>query len=110
MNLIPATLKVEVLTRSHAITALPRELDDLAARALEDNVFTETLMLLPALELIDPHIELTVVCVRDQAGVLLAVAPFVLELLKPGLPLKVLRSWSHRYCFLGTPLLDAAAA
>ena len=105
-----AALQIEVLTRGAAIAALPRELDELAARALEDNVFAEALMLLPALELIDPHIELTVVCVRDQAGLLLAVAPFVLEPLKPGLPLKVLRSWSHRYCFLGTPLLDAAAA
>ena len=106
----PAVLKIEVLTRSAAIAALPGELDDLAARALEDNVFTEALMLLPALELIDPHLELTIVCVRDQAGLLLAVAPLVLEPLRPGLPLKVLRSWSHRYCFLGTPLLDAAAA
>ena len=110
MTLRPPALRIEALTRAAAIATLPHELDALAARALEDNVFVEALMLVPALELIDRDVELTVVCLRDKANLLVGVATFVVEPLKKGVPLKVLRSWSHRYCFLGTPLLDAAAA
>jgi CelD/BcsL family acetyltransferase involved in cellulose biosynthesis len=106
----PLFLRVEVLSRAAALATLPPELKGLAARAQEENVFAEALMLLPALELIDTHVELTVVCVRDKSNQLMAVVPLVIEPLRRGIPLKVLRSWSHRYCFLGTPLLDAAAA
>ena len=105
-----SAIKVEILTRAAAVASLPSELDALAAHALEDNVFAEALMLMPALELIDPEVELCVVCLRDRADLLVGVVPFLVEPLKRGLPLKVLRSWSHRYCFLGTPLLNAAVA
>ena len=110
MSADPSGLKLEALSRAAAIATLPPELDALASRALEDNVFAEALMLMPALELIDRNVDLCVVSLRDQAGVLVGVVPLVVEPLKPGLPLKVLRSWSHRYSFLGTPLLDAAVA
>jgi CelD/BcsL family acetyltransferase involved in cellulose biosynthesis len=105
-----SSLLVEVLDRATAIATLPAELDDLAARALETNIFYESLMLVPALELIDTHIPLTIVCVRNKSGKLLGVIPLVKAQVRRGLPVPVMRNWTHRYCYLGTPLIDATAA
>ena len=110
MNSTQHALTVEVLDRATAISSLPSELDDLATRALEPNVFKESLMFIPALQLLDVEIPLWVACVRGPSGVLLGVVPLVRQPVRKGLPSMVLRNWVHRYCSLGTPLLDAAYA
>jgi hypothetical protein len=110
MNSNRAALTIEVLNRAMAISRLPGELDNLAMRALEPNVFNESLMFIPALQLVDVNVPLWIVCARDTAGVLQGVVPLVLEPLRRGFPTRVLRNWVHRYCFLGTPILDAGSA
>jgi CelD/BcsL family acetyltransferase involved in cellulose biosynthesis len=103
-------LSVETLDRAAALRRLPAELDDLAARALESNVFAEAPMFVAALEHLDPEVPLHIACVRDAAGRLHGVFPLVREPLRAGVKVMVLRNWMHRYCFLGTPLVDAAGA
>lgn len=101
---------VELLDRESAIRSLPGALEDLAARALEPNVFYESLMLIPALRHIDADVPVWVACIKDAKGRLQGAVPLVSEPLRRGYPAMVLRNWSHRYCFLGTPLLDANSA
>ena len=103
-------LRVEVLDREAALRRLPADLDDLASRALESNVFAEPPVFVAALEHIDLETPLRVACVRDEVGKLLGVFPLVLAPLRRGLNIMVLRNWMHRYSFLGTPLVDADRA
>ena len=105
-----AALTIEVLDRSTAIRRLPDALDELATRALEPNVFYESGLFIPALQHIDVHLPLWIVCFRNAAGVLQGVVPLVREPLRRGFPVKILRNWVHRFCFLGTPILDARCA
>lgn len=100
-------LQVEVLDRAAALLRLPRELDDLAGRALESNLFAEPPVFLAGLEHMDLERPLQIVCVRDGSGLLHAVFPFVLEPLFAGPGVRVLRNWTHHNCSLGTPLIDA---
>ena len=92
-----AELAVEVLDRASALRRLPAELDDLAARALESNVFAEAPMFIAALEHIDVDAPLCIVCVRDAAGALHGVFPLVRAPLRVGVNVMVLRNWAHRY-------------
>ncbi len=82
--------------------------ESLAAHALEPNPFYEHWVLRPALEAY-AHGEVACVAVflHDRLAGL-----FPFERLKRyrGLPLKALRSWRHRHCLLGTPLLRAEGA
>lgn len=103
-------LAIEVLDRASALRKLPGELEKLASNALEPNVFYEPLMFLPALERMDAHEPLSIVCIRRRCGDLMGVVPLVRQPLRSGVPVKVLRNWLHRYCFLGTPLLHADGA
>ena len=107
MNNTSATLTVEVWDRATAIGGLPRELDDLSGRALEPNVFNESLMFIAALRRMDVHIPLWIVCIRGPAGILLGVVAMVVAPVRRSVPAMVLRNWVHRNCFLGTPILDA---
>ncbi len=110
MNNAHDALTIEVLDRATAIRRLPDELDELATRALEPNVFNEAVVFIPALQLIDVHVPLWIVCFRDTAGMIQGVVPLVREPVRPGFPANVMRNWVHRYCFLGTPILDAGSA
>lgn len=103
-------LRVEVLDRASALLRLPAELDDLAGRALEPNLFAEPPVFLAGLEHMDLDKPLWIVCVRDDSSLLHAVFPFVLEPLRAGVGIRVLRNWTHHNCSLGTPLIDAARA
>ena len=105
-----AALRIEVLDRPTAIRRLPDALDELATRALEPNVFYESGLFISALQHIDVHLPLWIVCCRDDAGMLQGVVPLVREPLRRGFPVKILRNWVHRFCFLGTPILDARCA
>jgi CelD/BcsL family acetyltransferase involved in cellulose biosynthesis len=100
-----SSFSIEVLDRKRAAAELADDIADLAQRSLESNPFYEPEMLLPALRLIDTEQPLTIICVRRGPRL---VALFVMQLgiVRKGVPITVLRSWSHRYCFLGSPLLD----
>jgi CelD/BcsL family acetyltransferase involved in cellulose biosynthesis len=103
-------LWVEVLDRASALLQLPSELEGLASRALESNLFAEPPVFLAGLEHMDLDKRLWIVCIRDGSGLLHAVFPFVLEPLRAGVGLRVLRNWTHHNCSLGTPLIDATRA
>jgi CelD/BcsL family acetyltransferase involved in cellulose biosynthesis len=95
--------RVTVSTPSTIDADLLREIDALAADALDPNIFYEAWMLNAALA----HIEvptLTLVTVRDGSGALTGVFPFELARFR-NLPLKSLKSWRHDYTFLATPLV-----
>lgn len=100
-----SSLRIDVLDRKRAAAELADDVADLAQRSLECNPFYEPDMLLPALRLIDAEQPLTIICVRDGSRLL---GLFVMELktVRKGVPITVLRSWSHRYCFLSSALLD----
>ena len=81
--------------------------DDLAAAALEPNPFYESWMLRPALEYLGgENVELVTVWSDGKLGALL---PMQRSRYK-GLPTRVLCSWRHRHCLLGTPLIRAENA
>ncbi len=103
-------LRIEVLDRATALRQLSTELEDLAGRALESNLFAEAPVFLAGLEHMDLEKPLLIICVRDGSNLLQAVFPFVLEPLRSGLGIKVLRNWTHHNCSLGTPLIDADRA
>src|SRR5438128_1871759 len=88
--------------------------EDLAAAAVEPNVFYEPWMLLPALRAYGRGLPLTVVLVfahhqaRPQAPPLLC-GLFPLECRRrlKGLPVRVASSWYYAHCYLGVPLVRA---
>lgn len=100
-----SALTIEVLDRERAAATLESDIADLAGRSLESNPFYEPGMLLPALRLIDVEQPLAVICARDGSRLL---GLFVMERgsVREGIPIGVLRAWTHRYCFLNSALLD----
>ncbi len=87
---------------------LVEELDFLAARAIEPNVFFNPRFLAPAMpRLEDREVKLAVIRDGDEfRSRLRLLAPFTIE--KPGIPFgqPLLRIWSSPFGPLGTPLLD----
>jgi CelD/BcsL family acetyltransferase involved in cellulose biosynthesis len=100
-----SSLRIEVLDRERAAAELEDDLADLAQRSLESNPFYEPKMLLPALRLIDTDQPLSIICVRGGSR-LLGLFAMQYRQVREGIPIGVLRSWSHRYCFLSSSLLD----
>jgi CelD/BcsL family acetyltransferase involved in cellulose biosynthesis len=100
------SVRIEVLDRERATAELADDVADLAQRSLETNPFYEPAMLLPALRFIDTEQALTIICVRGGSRLL---GLFVMQHgnVREGVPIPVLRSWSHRYCFLSSALLDS---
>jgi CelD/BcsL family acetyltransferase involved in cellulose biosynthesis len=93
-------------------------LEDLAAAALEPNVFYEPLMVEPAVKSFGDGKALEIVCVyRPDPGMpgrrrLTGFFPFERTSRYRGLPMSARRSFDHPHCFLGTPLVhrdDAGA-
>src|SRR5258705_6817621 len=97
---------VEVLSDLAALCALAPEWEALAAEAAEPNPFYEHWMLLPALEAYGAGGDFRCVAVWDS-GKLGALFPLRLERRYRGLPLRALRSWTHRNMLLCTPLVRA---
>ena len=87
--------------------------EDLAANALEPNVFYEPWMMMPALRnLISDKTILTALIftadpTRHGTPLLCGIFPLECERGYKGLPVKVLRLWRHKHCFLATPLIRA---
>lgn len=88
--------------------------DQLAASALEPNPFYESWMLLPAIDAFGRGLRLRFVfAYADAPGrAPLLCGFFPLERLASyrGLPLRHLRLWKHRHCYLATPLLRQGQA
>src|SRR3982074_1953486 len=100
---------VEVLGGEAGLRRLGDDWETLAAEAVEPNPFYEHWMLLPALEAYEKEAangDFRCVAVWDN-GKLGALFPLRLEHGSRGLPLRALRSWSHRNMLVGTPLVSA---
>ncbi|WP_309085568.1 GNAT family N-acetyltransferase [Chelativorans sp.] len=87
---------------------LVEELDYLAARAIEPNVFFNPRFLAPAMPRLEDR-EVRLAVIRDgteEKNRLRLLVPFSIE--KPPLPLgaTVMRAWAHPFGPLGTPLVD----
>jgi CelD/BcsL family acetyltransferase involved in cellulose biosynthesis len=78
---------------------------ELAAHALEPNPFFEPELLVPAAEL-DPAVRIGLI---ESGGDLAGVVPLQSALRWRRIPGPCLSVWRHGDCFLGTPLLSAAA-
>jgi len=87
--------------------------EDLAASALEPNVFYEPWMMMPALHIFGDAKTLLIALIytSDPArpGTPLLCGLFPLECGRgyKGAPVKFLRLWRHKHCFLTTPLIRA---
>ena len=103
-----ADWKIAVACDAAALEAIVPAWDELAAHALEHNPFYESWVLLPALAANGGNEALVCVEVWRQ-GRLEGLFPFVREPRFKGLPIRVLRSWSHRSHMLCTPLVRAGA-
>jgi CelD/BcsL family acetyltransferase involved in cellulose biosynthesis len=104
-----ADLSVRVLHGAAELEALVPAWEDLAAAALEPNVFYEPWLFLPALHAFGAGRDLCFVAIEDGSRLC---GFFPLERRRPGrfLPLRVLGLWRHVHCFLGTPLVRADCA
>jgi len=90
-------------------------LEDLAAEALESNVFYEAMLAEPAVRSFGPGQQLELVLVYDPGGPqrsprLVGFFPFERTARYRGLPVTVLRSFKHLHCFLCTPLVRREGA
>jgi CelD/BcsL family acetyltransferase involved in cellulose biosynthesis len=82
--------------------------DELASNALEPNPFHEHWMVLPAIHSFAPKGRVRIVLAyADRPGppLLCGVFPFEMQSHYKGLPIAHLRSWNHKHCFLGSPLV-----
>jgi CelD/BcsL family acetyltransferase involved in cellulose biosynthesis len=83
--------------------------EDLAASAVEPNVFYEPWMLLPAVEAFAQGVALRFILVYaelpGEPSRLCALFPFERMSRYRRMPLAHLRLWKHKQCYLGTPLM-----
>jgi CelD/BcsL family acetyltransferase involved in cellulose biosynthesis len=117
----PSGNKAAVPSRIVVVRTLPAlqehlpALEDLAAAALEPNVFYEPLMVEPAVRSFGDGKALEIVCVyRPDPGMpgrrrLTGFFPFERTSRYRGLPMSALVSFDHPHCFLGTPLVHREA-
>jgi len=86
--------------------------EDLAADALEKNVFYEPWMLLPALRLWGDRDDIVLVLFLTTEGIngssrerLAGIFPLQFQTHYREVPVRTLKLWQHDYCFLSTPLV-----
>lgn len=111
---VPSKTSVVVLRDVAALTPYIKAWEELAAHAIEPNVFFEPWMLLPAVELFgagQPMLFVLMVHGKpDQPptqSTLTGFFPLVCTRGYKGLPVKSLALWQHEYCYLSTPLVRA---
>lgn len=107
-------LRLVVLDQPAALAGHMAAWNDLAAAALEPNVFYEPWLMLPAIDAFGGGARLRYVLVyRDERGglpVLCGLFPLERVARYRGVPFAHLRLWRHPHCFLGTPLVRASHA
>ena len=101
---------VVVVHDAESLKIYVKEWEDLAANAVEPNVFYEPWMLLPAMELLHEgaHFVLALVFVGrgpTTPGTLIGFFPFELTKSLGRFPPKTLRLWRHNYLYSCTPLV-----
>ena len=88
--------------------------NDLAAAALEPNVFYEPWMMLPAIDSFGrgENLRYVLVYADDAEGPPLLCGLFPLERVASykGMPFRHVKLWQHKHCFLGTPLVRSTHA
>lgn len=108
------TFRFEVLAGAAALADHAAAWDELAAEAIEPNIFHERWMLLPALDAYAGQAELMMVLAyAERPGeppLLCGLFPLERARAYKGLPLSHLRLWHHKHCYLGTPLLRKGRA
>lgn len=107
-------LSVTVLDHPATLAGHMAAWNDLAAAALEPNVFYEPWMLLPAIDSFGRGKELRYVLVyadqQEAPPLLCGLFPLERVARYKGLPFSHVTLWQHKHCFLGTPLVRAAHA
>src|SRR5258705_6372457 len=103
-----AAARVEAVDAA-SLAALVPAWEALAAEAAEPNPFYEHWMLLPALDAFAAGQDLRFIAVWI-GGELCALFPFERLARYKGLPATTLKSYRHRHCMLGTPLVRAGRA
>ncbi len=98
-------MQTTVVELPHKSAELVEAWKDLACRAAEPNAFFEAEFVLAAARHLKSSSVYLAVFVED--GILKAALPVYSNRLWRGMGPRVVRSWVHLYCFLGTPLLDA---
>lgn len=107
-----AHLEVRVLRTESELRQFSGELADLAAHAIEPNVFYEPWVLLPAIPALGAGHELRFVLIR-RAGEPSELTGFFPVELYPHyrhLPVRAMSMWQHKHCALCTPLVRAGFA
>jgi CelD/BcsL family acetyltransferase involved in cellulose biosynthesis len=106
--------RITLLDHPAALAGHMAAWNDLAAAALEPNVFYEPWMMLPAIDSFARGEKLRYVLLyADRAeGPPLLCGLFPLERVAryKGMPFRHVRLWQHKHCFLGTPLVRASHA
>jgi hypothetical protein len=106
-------MQVVVVSDAAELEAYVSAWEDLAANALEANIFYEPWIFLPALKSFGGSVKLQFVFVfaashsAQSSPLLCAFFPLECGRSYRGLPTKVLSLWKHAHCFLCTPLVRA---
>lgn len=103
-------LQIQILLDADSLQKHIAAWDDLAAHAVEPNVFYESWHLLPAISVFGPQnsrFVLIFAAPQGQKPILCGFFPLQLRKRYKGLPLRVLSLWNHDYGSLCLPLLRA---
>src|SRR5215468_6433087 len=110
-------LSVVLITDPEKLNEYVADWEDLAAHALEANIFYEHWFLIPAAKAFGSEVDLTFVLIfgtnLDQPTgppILCGVFPLERHSKCVGLPVSTLSLWKHNQCFLCTPLLRKSLA
>lgn len=108
-----APLDMKLIAEWRPLASLAAETDgwrDLAARALEPNVFYAPAFALPAARALAPDVQALVISAREAPGKLLGLFPARMGRRRYGGLVPLLEGWAHAYGPLGTPLIDRDCA
>lgn len=101
---------ISILTTAEQVERIVERCALLLDAPLEPNVFYEPWMLAAALAARLTDNARIVVVSESASRQVTGIFPFELHERLRGLPIRVLRSWQHAYCYLCTPLLAGAHA
>jgi CelD/BcsL family acetyltransferase involved in cellulose biosynthesis len=102
---------IELLATTEALRTRLDDWEDLAAAAVEPNIFYEPSLLLPAMEQLAGDLSIVVALVFSRTvgttgrRLLCGLFPFQRTTRFKHLPLTALSLWAHPHCFLCTPLI-----